>query len=124
MRIADKEWNTGPPSLKKPKFNRFNAKPTETDGEFVAPYYNIADIGTVILYLKYKGKIGSEKRISFLRLNILDFLDPNPELRWVELEPDLAIGEVTEHFRAGIVGFKLSIHDIEKNGPINFMEFP
>ena len=60
LRIADKEWNTGPPTLRKTKFNRYNVKPTETDGEFLAPYYNIADIGTVILYLKYKGKIGVE----------------------------------------------------------------
>lgn len=124
LRIADKEWNTGPPTLRKTKFNRYNVKPTETDGEFLAPYYNIADIGTVILYLKYKGKIGAEKRICFLRLKILDFLNPNPELRWVDFEPDLAIGAVEEHFKAGIVGFKLSIHDIEKDGPINFLQFP
>jgi C2 domain len=124
LRIADKEWNSGLPTLKKPKFNRFNVKPTETDGEFSAPYYNIQDIGTVILYLKYKGKIGAEKRISFLRLNIMDFLNPNPELKWLELEPDLAIGEVKDHFRAGIVGIKLSIHDIENDGPINWLDFP
>ncbi len=41
LRIAEKEWNTGPPVMKKAKFNRFNVKPTETDGEFIAPYYNI-----------------------------------------------------------------------------------
>ena len=74
--------------------------------------------------MKYKGKIGGEKRISFLRINIIEFLTPNPELRWVDMEPDLAIGEVKDHFRAGIVGFRLSIHDIEKDGPINFLDFP
>lgn len=54
----------------------------------------------------------------------MEFLNPNPELRWVDMEPDLAIGEVKDHFRAGIVGFRLSIHDIEKDGPINFLDFP
>jgi hypothetical protein len=124
LRIADKEWNTGLPQLKKPKFNRFNVKPTETDGEFIAPYYNIQDIGTIILYLKFKGKIGKEKRICYKRLNIMEFLNPNPELRWLELDPDLAIGEVKDHFKAGVVGIKLSIHDIENDGPINWLNFP
>jgi len=41
IRIAEKEWNSGLPVLKKPKFNRFNVKPTENDGEFLAPYYDI-----------------------------------------------------------------------------------
>jgi len=48
------------------------------------PYYNVADIGTVFIYLKYKGRIGSEKRICFLRLNILDYINPNPEIKWLE----------------------------------------
>jgi hypothetical protein len=84
LRIAEKEWNTGPPTLRKPKFNRFNVKPTETDSEISVPYYNVADIGTVFVYLKFKGKIGSEKRICFLRLNILDYINPNPEIKWLE----------------------------------------
>ena len=54
----------------------------------------------------------------------MDFINPNPEIRWLELEPDLAIGEIKDHFRAGIVGIKLSIHDIENDGPIDWLSFP
>ncbi len=88
------------------------------------PYYNINDIGTVMIYLKYKKKVGGEKRICFWRGNIMEFINPNPELRWIELEPDLAIGAVKDHYKAGIIGIKLSIHDIEKDGPINWLNFP
>jgi hypothetical protein len=40
------------------------------------------------------------------------------------MEPDLSIGEVKEHYKAGIVGFKMSIHDQSKNGPIDWMDYP
>lgn len=76
------------------------------------------------MYLKFKGKFGGEKRICFLKLSLTDFNNPNPELKWLQFEPDLAIGEVEEHYKAGIVGFRLSIHDIENDGPINFMQYP
>jgi hypothetical protein len=60
----------------------------------------------VFVYLKHK-----DKRICYYKTNILDYTNPNPEIQWVEMEPDLAIGDVKEHYKAGIVGFKMSIHD-------------
>jgi hypothetical protein len=54
----------------------------------------------------------------------MDFINPNPELCWIELDPDLAIGVVEDHFKAGIVGFRLSIYDFEKVGLIDWNEFP
>ena len=47
-------------------------------------------------------------------------MDPNPKMRWIELNPDLAIGKVTEHSQAGLISFKMSIHDKAKDGPISF----
>jgi hypothetical protein len=40
------------------------------------------------------------------------------------MEPDLAIGEVKEHYNAGIVGVKISLHDITKDGPIDWTDHP
>jgi hypothetical protein len=51
----------------------------------------------------------------------MEFTDPNPELRWLELEPDNAVGEVKEHYKAGIVGLRMSIHDGAT--PINWMNY-
>jgi hypothetical protein len=59
----------------------------EKNNIYVAPYININDIGTVFVYLHYDGE-----RISFWKGSINEFTDLNPELRWLELEPDLAVG--------------------------------
>ncbi len=124
VRIADKEWSTGAPKVVKPKFNRFNAALTANDSFITMPYLNIADIGTVYIYLNFKKKIKGDKRICFWKGNIMEFTNPNPGLRWIELEPDLAIGECKLHHKAGMVGIKLSIHDVTKDGPIDWMDYP
>lgn len=61
--------------------------------------------------------------ICFWKTNIEEFLDPNPQYRWIELMPDLSIGKVTESHKAGIISIKMSIHDKTKEGPINFEHF-
>lgn len=55
--------------------------------------------------------------------DIEKFMDPNPKIRWLELTPDLSMGKVKEHHKAGLVSFKLAIHDKTKNGPIDFNQF-
>ena len=47
-------------------------------------------------------------------------MDPNPKFMWVEMTPDLSIGKVSEHHKAGIISVKLSIHEKTANGPIDF----
>ena len=54
----------------------------------------------------------------------MDFTNPNPEIKWIEMEPDIAIGEVKEQHKAGIVGIKLSVHDVTENGEIDWMNYP
>jgi hypothetical protein len=38
------------------------------------------------------------------------------------MNPDLSIGKVKDHYKAGIVSIKLSIHNKKKGGDINFSE--
>lgn len=38
------------------------------------------------------------------------------------MNPDLSIGKVKDHYKAGIISVKLSIHNKTDNGPINFSE--
>lgn len=64
-----------------------------------------------------------DKPICYYRTDIEKFTDPNPSLNWVELQPDLALGKVTAAHKAGLVSFKISIHDKTANGPINFSDF-
>jgi hypothetical protein len=72
-------------------------------------------MGRVYVYL-----LDGDTPISFTSLDIAEFMDPNPQLKWLELSPDLAIGKVKEPHKAGIVSIKLAIHDKTKNGPIDF----
>jgi hypothetical protein len=40
------------------------------------------------------------------------------------MNPDLAIGEVKDFYRAGIIGVKMSVHDVTSNGAINWKDSP
>jgi hypothetical protein len=87
------------------------------------PYLSIQDIGTVMIYVKKK-YLTKTKRICFWKGSIMQFTDPNPKLKWIEFEPDLAVGEVKKHYMAGMLGVKISIHDVTKDGPINWADYP
>jgi hypothetical protein len=47
-----------------------------------------------------------------------DFMDPNPKIRWVPLLNDSAVDEVEEHFKAGMISIRLTIHNATENGPL------
>ena len=55
--------------------------------------------------------------------HISSFLNPNATFKWVPLKPDPAVGEVKNTNDAGMLSFKISIHDVSANGAINFKEF-
>jgi hypothetical protein len=74
-------------------------------------------MGRVYLYLLYDGK-----PICYYRGEIEDFMEPNATYKWVEMTPDLSMGKVSESHKAGILSFKLSIHDKTLNNAINFEE--
>ncbi len=82
------------------------------------PYIDEYDIGRVYVYL-----MSGDKPIAFYKAEIAEFLDPNPKMKWLQLNCDLAIGKVTDAHKAGLVSVKLAIHNKSKNGPINFEQF-
>lgn len=129
MRIADKEWKVEKPMSAKKRYNRYNNIVTEdpknpennrTLGFYESPYMSIDDIGTVFFYLHYKTKISGWKRVCYWKGDIKRFKEPNAKLQWLEMNPDLAIGEVKKPFLAGIIGVKMSIHDVSSNGAIDW----
>ncbi len=82
------------------------------------PYLDEYDIGRAYIYL-----MSGDKPICFYAAEIAQFLDPNPKIQWIEMTPDLALGKVTDSHKAGLLSFKMSIHNKTKNGPINFEQF-
>jgi hypothetical protein len=123
VRIAEKEWWSGEPKTKKAKYNRFNVKPTDEDSIFRMPYLSIADMGTVMIYLHHKFTLGS-KRICFWKGSIHQFTERNPTLKWIEMQPDLAVGEVKQQYKAGIIGLRFSIVDVTAEGEVDWNNYP
>ena len=123
VRIGDKSYTTKEEAycIEGASYNRWNEIITDQDREYRAPYLDVHDIGSVFIYLVQKMRIGSPKRVCYYRGRIDDFLDPNPVLQWLQFMPDLSIGEVKEHYKAGILGIKLSIWDTTANGPVNWL---
>lgn len=126
VRVAECEFTTGRPVICKGLFNRYNYRLDPKNSELVLPYVNVADIGSIFIYLRQKvGLTGKMANIAYFRAPVLEFTETDPQsLRWVELQPDLAVGEITEAYKAGLVGIRLSIHDETANGPINWPSIP
>jgi hypothetical protein len=55
--------------------------------------------------------------------SVSNFTNPEAEYKWISFLPDRCVGRVTNPNEAGMLSFKLSIHDVTANGPINFKEF-
>ena len=83
------------------------------------PYVDSADFGKIIIQLMDKGK-----PICYYTDHITNYFDPNPQFKWVEFLPDQAVGKIRESHKAGMFSFKLSFHDVGRNGPINFKDYP
>jgi len=79
---------------------------------------DVYDIGRVYVYLLH-----GDKPVCYYKAEIEEFLDPNPQWKWIEMTNDLAIGKVSESHKAGILSVKISIHDKTKDGPISFDKF-
>mmetsp|Transcript_9561 Transcript_9561/g.9184 ORF Transcript_9561/g.9184 Transcript_9561/m.9184 type:complete len:129 (-) Transcript_9561:525-911(-) len=82
------------------------------------PYLDEYDIGRVYIYI-----MSGDKQLCFYQGEVEDFLDPNPEMNWIQMKCDLAVGKVSEPNKAGIISLKLSIHNKTKNGPVDFSTF-
>lgn len=61
-----------------------------------------------------------DNAVCYAKDNIDNFMDPNPKMRWIEMNPDLSIGKVSDAHKAGIISVKLAIHPKTEKGPIDF----
>jgi len=93
------------------------------------PYVDVKDFGKVIIQLMDgddpvcyhieaiknfvvdKKKAGAEKG------------KDGPAFKWVQFVPDLCVGKVTDAHAAGIFSFRMQIHDVTKDGPVDFKQW-
>jgi hypothetical protein len=74
-------------------------------------YEDRLDIGSVFVYL-----MEGPKAVAFKRFSINHFRDPNPKMEFFRLKPDSAVDEIEEDYQAGIVSFKMYIHNVHRDG--------
>jgi len=116
IQIAEYEFNTPKATVQEKNYNRWNHRFEQQTMKL--PYLDEYDIGRVYIYI-----MSGDKQICFYQAEVEDFLDPNPEMIWLQMKCDLAVGKVTEAHKAGVISLKLSIHNKSKNGPIDFSKF-
>lgn len=116
IKIADYELRTKDPVMAENNYNRWSMRFKQAT--YTAPYQDIYDIGRVYVYL-----MSGDKPVCYFKTDIEEFMDPNPQWRWLEMFNDLSVGKVTDPHKAGLMSIKLSIHDKTKDGPINFEQF-
>ena len=122
VRIGEKEIKTGAPSFNKGRYNRYNFKTTPEQAEYKAPYLDAFDLGQVFIYLRGKSTLKGEQNVCYYRSSVRDFIDMDPKIKWLEFQPDLSLGAVTESHMAGLVGIRISIHDVTANGPADWKQ--
>ena len=49
-----------------------------------------------------------------------DFMDPNPQYKWLTMKNDKAYGYVTKEHEAGLIQLKLSFNSRSVNGAVDF----
>jgi hypothetical protein len=111
IKIAEVELLTDDPVYQKGNYNRWKHRFSQQTVKL--PYKNSFDIGKVYVYL-----MNGKTPVCYYVANIEKFMsvkeDTNkgivgyePELMWIEMNPDLAIGKVKESYQAGVISFKL-----------------
>ena len=102
IKIAEYQVKTQKPLVKEGTYNRwtcrFNSSP------LLAPYNSVAKIGRIFVYL-----MKDEKPISYWKGDAADFEKENATIQWVEMINDLSVGAISDPYKAGLIGFKLSI---------------
>jgi hypothetical protein len=61
--------------------------------------------------------------VCYYKDDIKNFMNPDAEYKWISFIPDQSIGKVKNPNEAGMLSFKLSIHDVTKNNQIDFKKF-
>ena len=120
--IAEKEYTSegGEKRVVGYNYNRWPRQRTEEPITLELPYKSVEDIGDIFLYLcpdkggigglfKRKSEAAVGKPVAYAKLKAKDFIDPNPELKWIELQIEPITNEIKSPELAGVVGFRMTL---------------
>ncbi len=98
---------------KKPSYCRWNKR---FDQQIIKTCYtDVEDMERVYVYL-----MDGDVPICFWKGDLADYMNPDPEYKWIPLKCDLGIGKVKESWKSGMLSIKLAINNKTKNGSIDF----
>lgn len=58
--------------------------------------------------------------VCYYRAKAKEFSNPNAEMKWVALINDKSVNKVSEAHKAGMISFRLSIHDQTNYGDVDW----
>lgn len=79
------------------------------------PYKETSNIGKLFVYLMH-----DEHPVCYWKGSILDFINPNPTMKWYPFTNDLAVGKVKEAHMGGLFQMKVSLNNPSQNGILDF----
>ena len=94
--LNDWSWETNKPIESARNYCRFNQRFEANDVKF--PYKTNDNIGKVFVYL-----MNGKDPICFWKGSVLDFFDKDPKMQWFPFTNDMAVGDVDEAYKAGMV---------------------
>ena len=62
--------------------------------------------------------------ICYYRCKASEFKNPNAELKWVALINDKSVGDISKAYKAGMISFRLSIHNQDEFGDVDWDYVP
>lgn len=86
---------------------------------YETPCQSLEEIDRVYVYL-----MQDSTPVCFWRGKATEFVNRNPEFRWLPLTNDLAVGKIKDAHEAGMVQIKLTINPLKTNPELNFSQFP
>ena len=83
------------------------------------PYSSVEAMPDVWVYI-----LNGDSPIWYYRGNPSNFVDPNPDMTWAPLINDKSVGAITESYKAGMISFRLTIHDQTRRGDVDWSYVP
>lgn len=117
LKIGDFECKTKSPKKYGNGFSYWNY--TFDEKIWDCPYHNLEDMADVFVYL-----MDGDDPVCYYRCKASEFNKPNAELKWVPLINDLAVGSITKAYKAGMISFRLSIHNQDEFGDVDWDYVP
>ena len=115
IKVAEHEFTTKAPQEQRPGYNRWNQRIHQV---FKTEYSQPETLDRVYVYL-----MSGDYPICWWKGKVSDFLNPDPEYRWLTMKNDKAYGYVAKEHEAGMIQIKMAFNPRKINGEVDFTKY-